>query len=54
MSKNDARGRDRVEKYREIVAGLKLAAKHQRTLERVGSYQNSNRRPIVSNRSLFR
>ena len=28
MSKNDARGRDRVEKFREIVAGLELAAKH--------------------------
>ena len=27
-SKNDARGRDRVEKFREIVAGLELAAKH--------------------------
>ena len=52
-TKNDACGRDRVEIYREIMAGLELAARHQRTLERAGSYPNSNRRPFVSDRSLF-
>ena len=53
-SKNDARGPDRVEIYRKNVTGIELAAKHQRTLERAGSYLNSNRRHIVSDRSLFR
>ena len=51
---NDAPGRDRVEKYCEIVTGLELAARHQRTLERAGSCPNSNRPPLVSDRSLFR
>ena len=54
MPKNEARGRDRVEIYHEIVPGIELAAKHQRAVERAGSYPNSNRRPIVSNRLLFR
>ena len=54
MTKNDARGRDRVEIYREIVSGIELAARDQRTLERAGSYPNFNRRTIVSDRSLFR
>ena len=52
-TKNDARGRDRVEKYREIVAGLELPARHQRTLERADSYPNSNWRLIVRDCSLF-
>ena len=53
-TKNDARGRDRVEKYREIVSGLEVAARHQRALERVNSYPNLNQQPIVGDRSLFR
>ena len=53
-TKNDAPGRDRVDIYREIVTGLELEARHQRTLERAGSYPNSNRRPVVSDRLLFR
>ena len=53
-TKNDTRGPDRVEIYHEIVLGLELAARHHRTLERAGSYPNSNRRPIVSDCSLFR
>ena len=32
--KNGARGCDRVEIYREIVPGIELAARHQRTHER--------------------
>ena len=52
-TKNDARGLDRVEIYREIVPELELTARHQHTLERVGYYPNSNQRPIVSDRSLF-
>ena len=36
------------------MAGLELAARHQRTLERANSYPNPNRRPLVSNLSLFR
>ena len=38
----------------EIEPGFELAGRHQRTLERAGSYPNSNRRPIVSDSSLFR
>ena len=53
MTKNDARGRDRVEIYREIVRGLKLTARHQRTLERAESHPNLNGGPIVSARLLF-
>ena len=53
-TKNDARGRDRVEINREIVAGLELTAKHQRASEHAGYYPNSNRRPTVSDPSLFR
>ena len=53
-TKNDARGRDRVEIYREIVAGLEPTASHQRALERAGTYPNSNRRPTVSDPSLLR
>ena len=53
MTKNDARGRDRVKIYREIVLGIKVAARNQRTLERAGSYPNPNRRPIVSDLLLF-
>ena len=47
-------GPDRVEKYRETLAGLELAARHWQALERAGSYLNSNRRTIVSDCSLFR
>ena len=53
-TKNDARGRARVEIYCEIVPGIELAARYQRTLERAGFYPNPNRRPIVSDLSLFR
>ena len=53
-SKNDARGRDQVEINREIVAGLEYAAKHQRALERTGSYPNLNQRLTVSDPLPFR
>ena len=53
-TKNDARGPYRVEIYRKIVPGLELTAKYQRALERAGYYPNSNRRPTVSDSSLFR
>ena len=52
-NQKDARGPDRVEIYREIMPGLELAAKRQRTIERAGAYPNSKHRPIVSDRSLF-
>ena len=53
-AENDVHGSDRVEMYREIVPGFELVTKHQRALELAGSYSNLNRRPIVSDRSLFR
>ena len=40
-TKNDARGRDRVEIYRKIMPGIELAARHQRKLERAGSFTRS-------------
>ena len=52
-TQNDARERGRVEIYREIVPGIELVVRCQRTLERAGSYPNPNRRPIVSDLSLF-
>ena len=36
------------------MSGFELAARNQRTLERDGYYPNPNRRPIVSDLSLFR
>ena len=42
----------RVEIYRKIMAGLEPVAKHQRALERAGSYPNLNRRRPVSGPSL--
>ena len=53
MTKNDACGGARVGIYREIVPGFKLTARYRRALERAGSYPNPNRRPIVSDLSLF-
>ena len=52
--KQDARGPDRVEIHRKIMPGIKLAARYQHALDHVGSYPNSNRRPIVSDVSLVR
>ena len=52
-TKNNLRGPDRVEIYREIVPGMELATRNQRTPVRADSYPNPNQRPIVSNLSLF-
>ena len=49
-----SRGSANVENHRKVVPGIELAAKHEHTLERAGSYPNSNRRRIVSDVSLFR
>ena len=52
-TKNDTRGSARIEIHREIAPGIELAARHQHTLERVGSYPNSNGRRIVSDLPLL-
>ena len=50
----NTRGPDRVENHRKIVPGIELTVRYQHTIERAGSYPNSNRRPIISDVSLVR
>ena len=51
---NDARGSARVKTHREIAPGIEVVARYQYTLERAGSYPNSNQRPVVGDHSQFR